>query len=265
MEAKIDGLVTLLKSTQNPSLNNELLAYAPDVNPTKPLHAPPTPSSPGNVSRAMPSDRSEARELRSPWLPALTQDGSGSISLLNTNTHRVREIRPWFGIRPTPGEAEAHLSRFRQMLAYFPVIVLPASTKARDLLLDRPFLYHCIMAVSCPTSSQQIVFGDEMMRYLGEHILVKGTKSLDLLLGILTYAGWFVPRPMSPSFLELSARPVRVKLTDRSLDIAGIILTFLFPQACASFYSLRFPWYSTWDLTGRGHRGRKINYLNTLS
>ena len=266
MEAKIDGLVTLLKSTQKPSSNNEPLVFAPDVNPTKSPHAPPTPSSPDDVSRALSSAQPEDREVRSSWLPSLIQDSSGSISLLNTDTHSASETLPSFGIRPTPEEAEVRLSKFRQMLPYFPIIALPESTNARDLLQARPFLYHCIMAVSCPNTSQQIAFGDEMMRYLGEHILVKGTKSLDLLLGILTYAGWFVPRPMSPFLIELSVRPLRVKLADCSLDIVGIILTVLFPHtSCASFSSLRYPWYSTWDSTGHGHRNQNTNYLNTLS
>jgi len=56
------------------------------------------------------------------------------------------------------------------------------------------------MAVSCPTPSRQAAFGKDLMQYLGDHMVVKGEKSLDLLQGILTYAGWFVLLPRTLSF-----------------------------------------------------------------
>jgi hypothetical protein len=104
------------------------------------------------------------------------------------------------------------------MIPYFPFIFLPTSTSALDLLQDKPFLYHCIMAVSCRTRPHQIAFGEEIMQYLGEQMLVKGEKSLDLLLGILAYAGWFV---------LLGAPPREIKATDLTIDDAGTILIVL--------------------------------------
>ena len=192
MEAKIDGLVTLLKSTQNPSLTNELLpnlAVLP--------HAPPTPSSPDGLHPPFPSCQSGVRERRSSFVPPLTQDSCGAKPLLNPNTYRAPSIHSSFGIGPSPGEAEIRLSRFRQMLPYFPFMHLPTSTSASDLLKERPFLYHCIMSITCRSPSQQSAFGEAMMRYLGEQMLVKGAKTLDLLLGILAYAGWFVLHALS--------------------------------------------------------------------
>jgi hypothetical protein len=193
MEAKIDGLVTLLKSTQQPSLNNQPVGFLPDPSLNRISHAPPTPSPIGGPYPSLHSTRLGDGEKQSPLVPALIQDGLSSIRVANSRMHRTSESSPPFGIKSNPEEAEVLLNRFRQMTPYFPFIVLPASITARNLLRERPFLYHCIMAVSCQSPQRQIAFGEEMMQYLGEQMLVKGEKSIDLLLGILTYAGWFVP------------------------------------------------------------------------
>jgi hypothetical protein len=192
MEAKIDGLVTLLKSTQQPLLNNQLLGFLPDPSLNKISHAPSTPSPTDGTYPSLPSSQLGDGDKRSPPAPALIQDSFNSTRLANSKMHRTAEPRGCFGATPNPEEAEVLLNRFRQMTPCFPFMVLPASTTARDLLRERPFLYHCIMAVSCQSPRKQIAFGEEMMQYLGEQMLVKGQKSLDLLLGILTYAGWSV-------------------------------------------------------------------------
>ena len=192
MEAKIDGLVTLLKSTQQPISENELAGFATDRGPSENAHSLLTPSSIDGLCPSIPSSQLGDQETPSAANPALDTNNLDLSVVANPNTPRSPEPRPLFSIRPSPEEAEILLNRFRQMTLYFPLMNLSASTSARNLLQDRPFLYHCIMAVSCQISSQQIAFEKEMMQYLGEQMLVKGTKSLDLLLGILTYAGWFV-------------------------------------------------------------------------
>ena len=210
MEAKIDGLVTLLKSKQQPSLNNEVVGCAPDTDPTKDPNVPPTPTSTEGMCPSVPSIQVRGRDGRSSLIATLMEDNSGSMRLAGSNNYRIPETRPSFGINPSPDEAEVLLNRFRQMIPYFPFMVLPTSTSARDLIRDRPFLYHCIMAASCRIPARQIAFGEEMMQYLGEQMLVKGEKSLDLLLGILTYVGWFA-NPTVHFFQDLSRGPSKSK------------------------------------------------------
>jgi hypothetical protein len=61
------------------------------------------------------------------------------------------------------------------------------------LRLQKPFVYLVIMLVaSFENIPRQIKLGDETMRYLGEHVLVRGQKTLDLLQGMLLYCSWFV-------------------------------------------------------------------------
>jgi hypothetical protein len=192
MEAKIDGLVTLLKSRQAPSLNDELLGFTPDPGPTKIPYAPPTPSPTDGPYPPVPPNQLGDLERRPVLVPAIIQDGLDSIRLANANPHPASASRPLFGFSPTADQAEVLLDRFRQMTPCFPFVYLPPSMSAKELVRDRPFLYHCIVAVTCESPRRQIAFGDEMMQYLGDRMLVKGEKSLDLLLGILTYTGWFV-------------------------------------------------------------------------
>lgn len=245
MEAKIDGLVTLLKSTQQPLLNNEPLGFAPDPGATNVPHAPPTPSPTDSPCPPCPPTHLGDHESPLSLAPMLVREGSSSIEAAKSNAQGITEPHPLFGNGPSPEVAEVLLNRFRQMILYFPFMVLAASTSARDLFQHRPFLYHCIMAVSCRSPSQQIAFGNEMMRYLGEHMLVKGENSLDLLLGILTYAGWFVTLYPSLSSTGPSPWSVQVKFTDVIPDYAGTILMVLSPRSCAFYCNSPLLWCST--------------------
>jgi hypothetical protein len=245
MEAKIDGLVTLLKSTQQPLLNNELLGFAPDPGSTNIPQAPPTPSPTNGRYPSVPSSQLGDWEGRSPRVPAPIKDSSCSMRVADLNTDRAPEPHHFFSMRPSPEEAEVLLNRFRQMTPYFPFMVLPPNTSARDLLQDRPFLYHCIMAVSCRSPSQQIAFGEEIMQYLGDQMLAKRAKSLDLLLGILTYTGCFVL--LAAAILLQVASPMvdLDKVTDLNSDHAGTILIFLSRRICVSCCNSQLPWCST--------------------
>jgi hypothetical protein len=203
MEAKIDGLVTMLMSNHQLSLSDEVVGFATDLDPSTVPDVSPTPTSTDGTGPSAPSVQVKGREGRSLLVPTLIEDHSVSMKPAGSNDHRSPEVRLLFGISPNPVDAEV-LNRFRQMLPYFPFMVLPASASAQELLQERPFLYHCIMTVSSWSPTQQAAFGEEMMKYLGEQMLVEGNKSIDLLLGIFTYAGWciYLPGAFPKRFLE---------------------------------------------------------------
>jgi hypothetical protein len=90
-------------------------------------------------------------------------------------------------------EANSILSIFRnEMCPAFPFIVIHKSTSAQDLRRDRPFLSLSILAVASRNGVQQMELGKLVMKQLAERMFVNGERNMDLLLGVLTYAGWCV-------------------------------------------------------------------------
>jgi hypothetical protein len=95
------------------------------------------------------------------------------------------------GIIADPNEL---LDIFRRDLArQVPFISLPAHITAQILSEERPFLYRAIITVaSYHDSVHQIALGQELVKYLMEHLLLLGEKNLDLLQGLLVYVSWLV-------------------------------------------------------------------------
>jgi hypothetical protein len=97
------------------------------------------------------------------------------------------------GFEPPMAEADENLKTFRTCrLKHFPFINWPESVSSQELRQERPFLWFCIMAVSSKSSVQQMAFGEEIRSILGRQVLVESEKTLDLLLGLLTYLAWYV-------------------------------------------------------------------------
>jgi hypothetical protein len=93
----------------------------------------------------------------------------------------------------TMDEANAHLDRFRDhMIPFMPFLVLPPSLSAQDLNKERPFLLKTILAVASRDFHRQFAIKKWLLKHLADKMVVNGERNLDLLLGILTYIGWFV-------------------------------------------------------------------------
>jgi hypothetical protein len=85
------------------------------------------------------------------------------------------------------------LDIFRRDMAHqAPFISVPVQMSAPALSRERPFLYRAIMTVaSYHDSVHQLQMGQELVRYIMEHLIVLGEKSLDLLQGLLVYINWY--------------------------------------------------------------------------
>lgn len=95
-------------------------------------------------------------------------------------------------LEPSSEEAEECLNLFRPYMAtYFPFIIVPESTTARELRRGRPFLWLCIMSIASRSTVQQ-KFATEIKITMGREILVEGRNNIDLLLGILVFVAWYV-------------------------------------------------------------------------
>jgi hypothetical protein len=192
LEQKLDGLVTLLKSAQNPQSDSDNISTAigrADA-PVEYMDTADSLSVANSQMNAFNSAQGAASNITPPEIVGLTH---GDLSAMV----------PFKGIGPTIGFCQdfegpledAEMSnilfkRFRdEMSPCFPFIVLSPSMTADQLRQERPFLFSCIVAISCHDTAQQLQLGKQVIKQLAERMVVNTERNLDLLLGILTYAG----------------------------------------------------------------------------
>jgi len=190
LEQKLDGLVSLIKSTQ------QIAARDPDppiipasvgtriedhvVNPFKPLL-------PACVSSHCSPIEKPSIETK----PRTAPDMSSSIipTVLFAESQYMDPTSPVF----CKFTSTARLDHFRNRLCLsFPFVVVPPSITVEELYLSRPFLYQSIIAVTSHKPDDQRELSRLFMKQVAERMFVNSERTLDLLLGILVFAGWFV-------------------------------------------------------------------------
>ena len=89
-------------------------------------------------------------------------------------------------------EADRLLDIYRNSLVMrCPFVVISTDMPAWQVRQDTPFLFLTILfATSYENYRRQHLLGDEIMKYVSEHLLLKGERSLDLLQGLLVYITW---------------------------------------------------------------------------
>ena len=93
---------------------------------------------------------------------------------------------------PSPVVAEECFATFHAYKSkYFPFVYIPPATTAPQLRQERPFLWLCIMTIASRSTSQQQVLGNKIRDTLAQEMLLKSEQSIDLLLGLLAYIGWY--------------------------------------------------------------------------
>ena len=164
LEHKLDGLVSLIKSTHDHTLRDVNLGQNfPTSTRGSSISTQRGPTSPPGFAAA------QTGLPGNPQQPSLELDTAV----------------------PDFVEANILLNFFRdEIIPKFPFIALPPDISAEKLYATKPFLYISILAVTVHDSAQQITLGKRVMGMLAKKMFVSGERSLDLLLGILTYAGW---------------------------------------------------------------------------
>jgi hypothetical protein len=94
-----------------------------------------------------------------------------------------------------PLESEAQLEEYLEcyrtnMVSYLPIVCMSPDTTVAELRKQRPFLFLVIRAICSKNLDRQAALVLEFKKMLGSEMLVKGTKNVDLFLGILIFAGW---------------------------------------------------------------------------
>lgn len=90
-------------------------------------------------------------------------------------------------------EGQLILNVFRDdMASYFPFVIVPPTTDAKELRQKKPFLFMAVMTVGCGHDAvRQISMAKKHREVFSYNMLVKGELSLDLLQGLLVYLAWY--------------------------------------------------------------------------
>ena len=187
LEEKLDGLVTLLKSaTQGvPRIVNATTLTTPPAGSGQSNHA--AFLSTIEISEGQRDYTSLPNEDGFPEPTYIPPASSSSESTLASLQSPI--LHP--ALQPSPKDAESYLNIFRtNFVNKFPFIVIPPSLTSRELCQERPILWVCIMTVATSNSTQQIALSNEVRALIGREAFVEGTRTMDLLLGILVYAAW---------------------------------------------------------------------------
>lgn len=105
-------------------------------------------------------------------------------------------------------ECEEYLETYRsKMVPYLPIVCIKPEVTVKELREQRPFLWLVIRAICSKIAARQKALGLEVKNTLAREMLFQGTKNLDLLLGVLVFAGWghyFVaPNPIVTTIIQL--------------------------------------------------------------
>ena len=115
--------------------------------------------------------------------------GSFSANGLGNSIYPMHLRNP--ALEPSPEDAEACLNRFRtDFIRHLPFLVIPPTITAWELRQSSPFLWLSVMTVASIRSAQQIALSKEVREVFGREAYIEGTRNLDLLLAVMTFATW---------------------------------------------------------------------------
>lgn len=90
--------------------------------------------------------------------------------------------------------ADESLDNFkRAFLSTFPFVHISANMRPAELLIQRPFLWLVIMALTTKHASQQFAMEETIWNIISRRIIAEQHVSTDLLLGVICFASWYVP------------------------------------------------------------------------
>ncbi|RDW82404.1 hypothetical protein BP6252_03516 [Coleophoma cylindrospora] len=173
LEEKLDGIVSLLKSSQKKS----------------PGSASPAPAVPNVVHESMPSSLMATETMKWPITPPQsTPQPCGlepSFRIPNIQVPSHQEL-----FRSDP---DSLLTLYRvYMNDQFPFVVIPMEMTANDLQQQKPFLLKVILMVaSVRDMAGQTRMAEAIMEHVAQNMILRGEKSLDLLQGLLVFIAWY--------------------------------------------------------------------------
>lgn len=143
-------------------------------------YAPPTPSA-----------SSSSASIRLPCPVAFLQENDPAGGYPNQKVDATPASFPTYTDFAEETELEEALETYRtKMTPFFPIAVINMNVTARGLIEEKPFLSLVLRAVCSKSSARQAELGVEVRRVLGREMLLEGSKTMDLLLGLLVFSAW---------------------------------------------------------------------------
>ena len=199
LEAKLEDLVTLLRHkavpTDNAGSPGEMAGNASASTPALSTHSA-TSRSEASSPRSAAAAAAAAGPLLLPQQPDCAPGRARPApvargSLLGCVFEPSPPSMPSCIYQPSPLEAAEDLMTFRKyMLIFLPFVYLPTTMTSERLSEVHPFLWFCIMTITCKSPDRRLVMGDAVKKHLAQKMVIDHEKSLDLLLGLLVLMGW---------------------------------------------------------------------------
>jgi hypothetical protein len=182
MEEKLDGLVSLIRAGVQAGSVVTSPALTGGTSDGTYHSGTPTRSPSENNSVSSKSDG-----YTHSTLTPLTSESTGTLHNLMHSTHH----EAWDF---TVSEAAECLRSFQTFkLKYFPCVYIPLDTTTQQLQQERPLLWLCIMRLGSKSASRQQLIAKKIRQLIAEAMVIESEKSIDLLLGLLVYVGWYAP------------------------------------------------------------------------
>ncbi|KAH8196146.1 hypothetical protein TruAng_009681 [Truncatella angustata] len=191
LEERLDDLVTLLQS-QNAQKRPEVVPDSAEACPDTPAH-PWIPKvwksnavRQAATSGLQPSGDVSAKESLTTINPFLEQMARTPSATTSSTPDTSAASLPQYDL--PPAEEEQLLQRFRRFhMKSLPFLYIPGTTTAQHLQQTRPFFWLVIRAVCTKSMTEQHALGAHIREILAKQIYVEFERSVDLLLGLLTY------------------------------------------------------------------------------
>lgn len=91
----------------------------------------------------------------------------------------------------TEAELEECLQTYRtKMVSYCPIVPIEATVTVKSMSKEHPFLWLVIRAVCSKSLTRQRALELKVRQTLGREMLINGTRSMDMLMGVLVFAAW---------------------------------------------------------------------------
>lgn len=198
LEERLDGIVTLLRASKEPA--TQTLETQPQVGSSASTLSHPSVDVNQQQNQLSVSDPF-VMESAENWDERLLRGGTirqrfALIGSYNPSIDPPAKFpQPRFnlmGVDLGGEDPEKLLCIFRdEMNPNFPFISIPGSVSVDEMRKDQPSLLTAVMAVTSRDSSNQLALGKILMQQIADRMVINGERNMDLLLAILTFAGWY--------------------------------------------------------------------------
>ncbi|VUC26670.1 unnamed protein product [Clonostachys rosea] len=133
-------------------------------------------------------------------------DGNETSPTLTNNTPTAFEADTYTD-EPSLEEADATLERFRhEMVPLCPYVCIPREWDAATLRQQYPFLWLNVMGVASLSTKTRYSLGRQAKNIIVQKVVADGTRSVDMLLGVLTFLCWIHLLPMDKLFGSMASQ-----------------------------------------------------------